>query len=72
MDYHSVIYKHGIRDMGIGYLGNTLYRLGWRSAVRQDIAPLQHYLFSIFLYYRHGFTSGSDWIEKHNAEKILR
>lgn len=55
----------------IGYLGNTLYRLGWHSAVHRNITPLEHYLFSIFLYYRRGFTSGSDWAKEYSSEKTL-
>lgn len=55
----------------IGYLGSKLYRLGWRSAVHQNFIPLQHHLFSIFLYYRRGFASGLDWVEAYRTEKTI-
>lgn len=55
----------------VGHLGNKLYRLGWHSAVHQNLTPLQHHLFSIFLYYRRGFASGSEWVEACCTEKTL-
>jgi hypothetical protein len=54
----------------IGYIGNKLYRLGWRSAVHQDVTPLQHYLLSIFLYYRRGYASGFDWVDGSCPTKV--
>ncbi len=47
----------------IGYLGYKLYRLGWQSAVRRHLAPANHWLLSIFFYYRRGFTDGASLYE---------
>ncbi len=49
----------------IGYLGYKLYRLGWQSALHGHLAPANHWLLSIFLYYRRGFTDGSTLHEKY-------
>jgi len=55
----------------VGYLGNKLYRLGWHSAVHQNLTSLEHYSLSVFLYYRRGFISGSGWIREYDTEKTL-
>lgn len=44
----------------IGYLGYKLYRLGWHSAIRRRIPVANHWLLSVFLYYRRGFNDGAN------------
>lgn len=44
----------------IGYLGYTLYRLGWHSAVHRHFHPVNRWLLSMFIYYRRGFDNYSD------------
>ncbi|BAU12404.1 hypothetical protein LEP3755_29330 [Leptolyngbya sp. NIES-3755] len=42
----------------------SLYRLycwGWRNGSLSCFPLLQHWLFSIFFYYRQGFAAGSEW-----------
>ena len=47
-----------IQRMGSLY---KLYCLGWRNGSLKCFPPLQHWLLSIFLYYRRGFTEASEW-----------
>lgn len=47
-----------IQRMGALY---QLYCLGWRNGSLKCFPPLQHWLLSIFLYYRQGFKEGSEW-----------
>lgn len=47
----------------IGYLGYKLYRLGWRSSLHKHLPLIEHWLLSIFFYYRRGFVDGSEWLE---------
>lgn len=47
-----------IQRMGSLY---KLYCLGWRNGSLKCFPPLQHWLLSIFLYYRRGFAEGSEW-----------
>jgi hypothetical protein len=57
----------------MGYLGYRLYQLGWYNALQGDRASMEHRLFSIFLYYRRGFTSGVEYIQQQfYFEKNLR
>ncbi|MDV2997335.1 MAG: hypothetical protein N4J56_007040 [Chroococcidiopsis sp. SAG 2025] len=51
-----------IQRMGILY---KFYCMGWRNGSLKYYSPLQHWLLSIFLYYRRGFAEGSEW-SKHN------
>lgn len=56
----------------IGYLGYKLYKLGWQSALHGHLAPANHWLLSIFLYYRRGFTAGANLHEEYWRQKNLR
>lgn len=51
------------RAMHIQRMGSLykLYCLGWRNGSLKCFPPLQHWLLSIFLYYRRGFAEGSQW-----------
>lgn len=53
----------------IGYLGYKLYRLGWQSALHRHLAPANHWLLSIFIYYRRGFADGSNCIKEYSMQK---
>lgn len=53
----------------VGYLGYKLYRLGWQNALHRNPSPVDHCLFSIFLYYRRGFTDAIEWIEECCVEE---
>lgn len=56
----------------IGYLGYKLYKLGWQSALRRHLAPANHWLLSIFLYYRRGFADGANLDEEYWMHENLR
>jgi hypothetical protein len=44
----------------MGYLGQKLYRTGWKKALQDRYSTsLKHRLLSIFFYYRRGFKEGS-------------
>jgi hypothetical protein len=49
----------------LGYLSCKLYRLGWQNALHGHLSRLQHWLLSIFLYYRRGFAEGCEWVEEY-------
>jgi hypothetical protein len=53
----------------IDYLGYKLYCLGWRSALQGDRTSPEHILLSVFLYYRKGFTSGTEWAKEYRSQK---
>lgn len=55
----------------IGYLGYKLYRLGWQAALHRNHASVNHWLLSLFLYYRRGFAAGYNQIEEYCVEKKL-
>ncbi|MBD2088595.1 hypothetical protein H6F67_01800 [Microcoleus sp. FACHB-1515] len=55
----------------IGLLGYQLYRLGWQNSLHQHLPKSQHWLLSIFLYYRRGFAEASLWIEEYKFERKL-
>ncbi|MBD1867462.1 hypothetical protein H6F93_02025 [Leptolyngbya sp. FACHB-671] len=38
-----------------------LYCWGWKNGVLECFPVSQHWLLSIFLYYRRGFAEGSEW-----------
>lgn len=56
----------------IGHTGYKLYTLGWRNALHRQLSPFQHRLLSVFLYYRHGFENGSEWVGEYHLERNLR
>lgn len=56
----------------IGYLGYKLYKLGWQSALHRHSSPVDRWLLSIFLYYRRGFTAGSNLQQEYWIQKNLR
>lgn len=49
-----------IQNEQMGYL-YRLYCLGWRNGSIKCFSLLQHWLLSIFLYYRQGFAKGTEW-----------
>jgi hypothetical protein len=53
----------------MGYIGYKLYSVGWRNGLHKHLPPLQHWLLSIFLYYRRGLADGSQWVEEYYYEK---
>lgn len=57
-DVNNWKYTMHIQQMGSLY---KLYCLGWRNGSLKCLPPLQHWLLSIFLYYRRGFTEASEW-----------
>lgn len=44
----------------MGYL-YKLYFLGWRNGSLKHSSQLQHWLLSLFFYYRRGFAEASEW-----------
>lgn len=56
----------------IGYLGYKLYKLGWQSALRPHFPPASHWLLSIFLYYRRGFTAGANLQQEYWMQNNMR
>jgi hypothetical protein len=56
----------------MGYLGHKLYSMGWRSGLHERPPLMQHFLLSIFLYYRRGFVDGSEWIKEYRLERNIR
>ncbi len=46
------------QPMGFVY---KLYCMGWKSGSLNCFSSLQHWLLSIFLYYRQGYSEGSQW-----------
>lgn len=54
-----------------GYLGYKLYCLGWQSALRRHLLPVDRWLLSIFLYYRRGFSAGASLDEEYWRQKNL-
>ncbi|MBW4618415.1 MAG: hypothetical protein KME17_03385 [Cyanosarcina radialis HA8281-LM2] len=59
-------------EFKIGYIGSKLYRLGWRSSIHQDLSWEGHLLLSIFLYYRRGYSDGSEWMAECDLEASRR
>ena len=55
----------------VGLLGYQLYRLGWQNSLHNHLSPLQHWLLSIFVYYRRGFTEASSWVEAYDLERKM-
>jgi hypothetical protein len=47
-----------IQRMGFLY---KLYCMGWRNRSFKHLPPVQHWLLSIFLYYRQGYSEGTQW-----------
>lgn len=45
-----------------------LYCIGWKNGSLQYLSFLQHWLFSIFFYYRTGYTEGLKWKRLHCFE----
>ncbi|MBF2002603.1 MAG: hypothetical protein IGS50_15605 [Synechococcales cyanobacterium C42_A2020_086] len=48
----------------VGYLGSKLYMLGWQNRLHKHLSICHHFLLSIFLYYRKGFSAAATWLEK--------
>jgi len=55
----------------IGLLGYQLYRLGWKNSLHKHLPQSQHWLLSIFVCYRRGFTEASLWIEDYKLERKM-
>jgi hypothetical protein len=47
-----------IQRMGFLY---KLYCVGWRHGSLSYFSPTQHWLLSLFLYYRRGYVAGTEW-----------
>lgn len=45
-----------------------LYCMGWRNGSLRCLPVLQHWLLSIFIYYRRGYTEGFEWRQQHYLE----
>ena len=58
-------YSMHTQRMGFLY---KLYCIGWRNGSLKCLPPLQHWLLSIFLYYRRGYTEGSEWKQQYRLE----
>lgn len=56
-----------IQRMGFLY---KLYCIGWKNGSLNYFHPLQHWLFSIFLYYRLGYKQGFEWRQQHRLESL--
>lgn len=46
------------QPMGFLY---KLYCLGWRNSSTASFPVLQHWLLSLFFYYRRGFAEAAEW-----------
>lgn len=53
----------------IGYLSYRLYRLGWQNRLHVRLPRLQHWLLSVFLYYRRGYVRGSEWVKEYKLNR---
>lgn len=53
----------------IGYLSYRLYQLGWHNRLYARLPRLQHWLLSIFLYYRRGYANGSEWVKEYKLNR---
>lgn len=62
MQFHYMNYQR------VGYLGYKLYSLGWRNGLHNCLPFAQHWLLSLFLYYRRGFVESSEWVKEHHLE----
>ncbi|MBW4685491.1 MAG: hypothetical protein KME40_10405 [Komarekiella atlantica HA4396-MV6] len=58
LEINNWSYAMHIQRMGFLY---NLYCIGWKNGSLKHLSFLQHGLFSIFLYYRRGYTEGSQW-----------
>jgi hypothetical protein len=58
-----------IKRMGFLY---KLYFIGWRNGSLKHLPPLQHWLLSIFLYYRRGYNEGFQWRQYNLTPKQVR
>lgn len=56
----------------VGHFGYRLYSLGWRSGLYTHLPLAQHWLLSIFYYYRRGYTEGSKQVREYRLERNLR
>jgi hypothetical protein len=54
----------------VGYLGSKFYCLGWQNAVHQNLAPIEHSVFSVLFYYRRGFVEGCAFVKANSLEQM--
>lgn len=53
----------------MGYL-YKLYCIGWKNGSLQCFSVLQHWLLSIFVYYRRGYNQGLQWRQQHRLTSL--
>lgn len=58
---------HYMSHQRVGHLNYRLYSLGWRSSLHSNLPIVQHWIFSLFLYYRRGFAEGSEWVKESSS-----
>lgn len=56
-----------IQQMGFLY---KLYCMGWKNGSLKCFPTPQHWLLSIFLYYRKGYVEGSKWRQQHRLANL--
>ena len=66
MHFHPMNYQR------VGHLGYKLYRLGWQNGLHNYLPSSQHWLLSLFVYYRRGYAEGFEWVTEYRLEGNLR
>ena len=61
----SAIY---VQKMGFLY---KFYCMGWKNGSLKCFPVLQHWLLSIFFYYRRGYIEGSQWRQQHRLASLV-
>ncbi len=46
------------------------YCMGWKNGSLKCFPAFQHWLLSIFFYYRIGFSEGSQWRQQHHLARL--
>jgi hypothetical protein len=54
----------------IGYMGQKLYRVGWRNGLHHHLLPTQHWLLSIFRLYRRGYRESLKLVREYHPQEI--
>ena len=57
-----------VQRMGFLY---KFYYMGWKNGSLKCFPLLQHWLLSIFLYYRRGYNEGSQWRQQHRLASLV-
>lgn len=60
-------YPMPIQRLGLLY---KLYCMGWKNGSLNCFSFLQHWLLSIFLHYRQGYSEGSAWRQQHRLASL--